>query len=58
MGTVPDTTRGAPLGPPSGAEGPPALAERFGLLRFAPITYEYYAPEEQALREYERALRA
>ena len=31
----------------------PTLAG-FGLERFAPITYEHYAPEEQALRECER----
>jgi phosphonate transport system substrate-binding protein len=34
---------------------PPALA-RFGLERFAPVTYGHYAPEEQALRECEHAL--
>jgi phosphonate transport system substrate-binding protein len=28
----------------------------FGLERFAPVTYEHYAPEEQALRKCERAL--
>jgi phosphonate transport system substrate-binding protein len=33
----------------------PTLAE-FGLERFAPVTYEHYAPEEQALRKCERAL--
>src|SRR5215203_6168779 len=32
----------------------PTLAE-FGLERFAPVTYGHYAPEEQALRECERA---
>jgi phosphate/phosphite/phosphonate ABC transporter binding protein len=32
----------------------PTLA-RFGLERFAPVTYEHYAPEEQALRKCERA---
>ena len=30
----------------------------FGLERFAPVTYEHYAPEERALRECERALGA
>lgn len=34
---------------------PPALAE-FGLERFAPVTYEHYASEEDALRRCERAL--
>ena len=34
---------------------PPTLA-RFGLERFAPVTYEHYAPEEQLLRKCERAL--
>ena len=34
---------------------PPTLAG-FGLERFAPVTYEHYAPEEKALRECERAL--
>ena len=34
---------------------PPTLTE-FGLKRFAPVTYEHYAPEEQALRECENAL--
>ncbi|CAA9456887.1 MAG: ABC transporter, substrate-binding protein (cluster 12, methionine/phosphonates), partial [uncultured Rubrobacteraceae bacterium] len=38
-----------------GATVPPTLA-RFGLERFAPVTYEHYAPEERALRECERAL--
>jgi phosphonate transport system substrate-binding protein len=33
----------------------PALAG-FGLERFAPVTYEHYGPEEQALRKCERAL--
>ena len=33
----------------------PTLAG-FGLERFAPVTYEHYAPEEKALRECERAL--
>ena len=33
----------------------PTLAG-FGLERFAPVTYEHYAPEEQALRKCERAL--
>ena len=33
----------------------PTLAG-FGLKRFAPVTYEHYASEEQALRECERAL--
>ncbi len=33
----------------------PTLAE-FGLERFAPVTYEHYAPEEQALRKCERTL--
>jgi ABC-type phosphate/phosphonate transport system substrate-binding protein len=28
----------------------------FSLERFAPVTYEHYAPEEQALRKCERAL--
>ena len=31
---------------------PSALAE-FGLERFAPVTYEHYASEEQALRQCE-----
>ena len=35
--------------------GSPALAG-FGLERFAPVTYQHYAPEEQALRKCERAL--
>ena len=34
---------------------PPALAG-FGLERFAPVTYEHYASEEDALRKCERAL--
>lgn len=34
---------------------PPTLAE-FGLKRFAPVTYEHYASEEQLLRKYESAL--
>ena len=34
---------------------PPTLAE-FGLKRFAPVTYERYASEEQLLRKCERAL--
>ena len=29
---------------------------RFGLERFAPVSYEHYAPEEQALQECERLL--
>jgi ABC-type phosphate/phosphonate transport system substrate-binding protein len=33
----------------------PALAG-FGLERFAPVTYEHYGPEEQALQKCERAL--
>ncbi|MDQ4127816.1 MAG: PhnD/SsuA/transferrin family substrate-binding protein, partial [Actinomycetota bacterium] len=37
------------------ASVPPALT-RFGLERFAPVTYEHYAPEERALRECERTL--
>jgi phosphonate transport system substrate-binding protein len=37
------------------APAPPALAE-FGLERFAPVTYEHYAPEGVALRRCERAL--
>ena len=36
-------------------EGTPALA-RFGLERFAPVTYEHYAPERDALLRCERAL--
>ena len=38
----------------SGQHEPSALAE-FGLERFAPVTYEHYASEEQALRECECA---
>lgn len=30
----------------------------FGLERFAPVTYEHYAPEEQVLRECESAFGA
>jgi ABC-type phosphate/phosphonate transport system substrate-binding protein len=33
----------------------PTLAG-FGLERFTPVTYEHYAPEEQALQECERLL--
>lgn len=33
----------------------PTLAG-FGLERFTPVTYEHYAPEEQALRECESTL--
>ena len=36
--------------------GTPAALAKFGLERFAPITCKHYAPEEQALRECERAL--
>ena len=37
---------------------PPTLAEfgLFGLKRFAPVTYEHYASEEQALRKCENVL--
>ena len=38
----------------SGQHEPSALAE-FGLERFAPVTYEHYASEEQALRRCEYA---
>ncbi len=38
-----------------GAHTAPTLAG-FGLERFAPVTYEHYAPEERALRECERTL--
>jgi len=38
----------------SGQHEPSALAE-FGLERFAPVTYEHYASEEQALRKCEGA---
>jgi ABC-type phosphate/phosphonate transport system substrate-binding protein len=34
---------------------PPTLTE-FGLKRFAPVTYEHYASEEQLLRKGESAL--
>jgi ABC-type phosphate/phosphonate transport system substrate-binding protein len=34
---------------------PPTLAE-FGLKRFAPVTYEHYASEEQALRKCKNVL--
>ena len=33
---------------------PPASLTRFGLARFAPVTYEHYAPEGRILRECER----
>jgi phosphonate transport system substrate-binding protein len=36
--------------------GTPTALTKFGLERFAPITCKHYAPEEQALRECERAL--
>ena len=35
---------------------PPPVLAGFGLERFAPITYEHYASEEQALRSCERTL--
>jgi phosphonate transport system substrate-binding protein len=41
----------------SGQHTPPSLSE-FGLVRFAPVTYEQYALEEQALRECEHVLGA
>ena len=47
--------RAALLAIGEGAPAPPALAG-FGLERFAPVTYEYYASEGAALRRCERAL--
>ena len=48
-----DRLRTSLLGIGASFRTPPTLAE-FGLERFAPVTYENYAPEEQALRECER----
>ncbi len=39
----------------AGSHVPPALSA-YGLERFAPVTYEHYAPEERVLRECESAL--
>ncbi len=50
-----DRLRAALLTIGAGSRSPPILA-RFGLERFTPVTYQRYAPEEQALRECERAL--
>jgi hypothetical protein len=70
MGTVPDPTGGDPLGLHPELEDrlhsellaldvnphvSPALAG-FGLELFVPVSYEHYAPEEQALQECERLL--
>jgi ABC-type phosphate/phosphonate transport system substrate-binding protein len=47
--------RAALLAIGEGVHAPPALAG-FDLERFAPVTYEHYASEEDALRRCERAL--
>jgi len=47
--------RAALLAIGEGAHAPPTLAG-FGLERFAPVTYEHYASEKDALRRCERAL--
>ncbi|HEV8043595.1 MAG TPA: PhnD/SsuA/transferrin family substrate-binding protein [Rubrobacter sp.] len=47
--------RAALLAIGEGTHAPPVLAG-FGLERFAPVTYEHYASEEDALRRCERAL--
>lgn len=50
-----DRLRAALLAIGVDAPVPPTLAG-FGLQRFAPVTYEHYAPEREALRTCERAL--
>ena len=50
-----DRLRAALLAIGAGAPAPPSLAG-FGLERFAPVTYEHYASEEDALQRCERAL--